>query len=360
MATKKFNQMTTKKLNALLATASDEDKVAIKAILTAREQFRACKQAPAATEEEAPAATEEEAPAATEKNGNEATQEKKLKMTDEERHALAEELKANINHRCQAVPFNTAEWVDGYIAGVIEEKRSNKVLYAIKTDDGRRIVKVHDSNLVKILDEVIVPEKKARTRKTKDGDAEKVEWTPEAIAEEVNKVIGNVGKIVEIEKYRTTDENGEEHIETISGRITAIVPDKRAQRLLYRISVPTPIEGNPLAVKIMHKVVTAEGLQIAEEFDTEGQELNAKYRGRREAAAARTPLTPQDRVIRCEENLKKAEEKLQKATEELEAKKKQLEEAKAELNTYLATQTGEAPAEESAAEAPAEETESLA
>lgn len=358
MATKKFNQMTTKKLNALLATASDEDKAAIEAVLAAREQA----QAPAAAEEApAEAATEEtaeETSAATEET--KATQEKKLKMTDEERHALAEELKANINHRCQAVPFNTAEWVDGYIAGVIEEKRSNKVLYAIKTDDGRRIVKVHDSNLVRILDEVVVPEKKIRTRKAKDGDVEKVEWTPEAIAEEVNKVIGNVGKTVEIEKYRTTDENGEEHIETISGRIVAIVPDKRAQRLLYRISVPTPIEGNPLAAKIMHKVVTAEGLQIAEEFDAEGQELNAKYCDRREAAAARTPLTPQDRVIRCEENLKKAEEKLQKATEELEAKKKQLEEAKAELNAYLAAQTGGAPAEEPAAEAPAEETDPLA
>lgn len=383
MATKKFNQMTTKKLNALLATASDEDKAAIEAVLAAREQT----QAPAATEE-APAEAAPAAPAATEEtaeetpltpeeeaaikaaeengglnplyNGSKATQEKKPKMTDEKRHALAEELKANINHRCQAVPFNTVEWIDGYIAGVIEEKRSNKVLYAIKTDDGRRIVKVHDSNLVRILDEVVVLEKKARTRKAKDGDVEKVKWTPEAIAEEVNKVIGNVGKTVEIEKYRTTDENGEEHIETISGRIVAIMPDKRTQRLFYRISVPTPIEGNPLAAKIMHKAVIAEGLQIAEEFDAEGQELNAKYCDRREAAAARALLTPQDRVIRCEENLKKAEEKLQKATEELETKKKQLEEAKAELDVYLAAQTGETPAEEPAAEAPAEETDPLA
>lgn len=373
MATKRFSQMTTKKLNALLATASDEDKKAIEAVLAAREQAQApaAPAAPETTAEETPASEEETQLSPEEEaaikaaeengglnpvyNGSKATQEKKPKMTDEERHVLAEELKKNINHRCQAVPFNTAEWVDGYIAGVIEEKRSNKVLYAIKTDDGRRIVKVHDSNLVRILDEVVVPEKKARIRKTKDGDVEKIEWTPEAIAEEVNKVIGNVGKIIEIEKYRTTDENEEEHIETISGRIVAIVPDKRAQRLLYRISVPTPIEGNPLAAKIMHKVVTAEGLQIAEEFDAEGQKLNAKYCDRREAAAARAPLTPQDRVIRCEENLKKAEEKLQKATEELEAKKKQLKEAKAELDAYLAAQIGEAPAE-----APAEETDPLA
>lgn len=371
MVTKKFSQMTTKKLNALLATASDEDKKAIEAVLAAREQAQA-PAAPEATAEETPAApaSEEETQLSPEEeaaikaaeengglnplyNGSKATQEKKPKMTDEDRHALAEELKKNVNHRCQAVPFNTAEWVDGYIAGVIEEKRSNKVLYAIKTDDGRRIVKVHDSNLVRILDEVVEPEKKARARKAKDP-ADKVEWTPEAIAEEVNEVIGNVGKPVEFEKYRTTDENGEEHIEMVIGRIVAIVPDKRAQRLLYRISVPAPIEGNPLATKTMHKVVKAEGIKIAEEFDEEGAQLNAKYLERREAAATRTPLTPQDRVIRCEENVKKAEEKLQKAQEELEAKKKQLEDAKKELDEYLAGQangeTAEAPAETTAEE----------
>ena len=383
MATKKFSQMTTKKLNALLATASDEDKKAIEAVLAAREQAQA-PAAPAAREQAqapaapaAPEATAEETPASEEEtqlspeeeaaikaaeendglnplyNGSKATQEKKPKMTDEDRHALAEELKKNVNHRCQAVPFNTIEWVDGYIAGVIEEKRNNKVLYAIKTDDGRRIVKVHDSNLVRILDEVVEPEKKAHARKAKDP-ADKVEWTPEVIAEEVNEVIGNVGKTVEFEKYRTTDENGEEHIEMVIGRIVAIVPDKRAQCLLYRISVPAPIEGNPLATKTMHKVVKTEGLKIAEEFDEEGAQLNAKYLERREAAATRTPLTSQDRVIRCEENVKKAEEKLQKAQEELEAKKKQLEDAKKELDEYLAGQangeTAEAPAETTAEE----------
>ena len=371
MATKKFSQMTTKKLNALLATASEEDKKAIEAVLAAREQAQAFA-APETTAEETPAApaSEEETQLSPEEeaaikaaeengglnplyNGSKATQEKKPKMTDEDRHALAEELKKNVNHRCQAVPFNTVEWVDGYIAGVIEEKRSNKVLYAIKTDDGRRIVKVHDSNLVRILDEVVEPEKKARARKAKDP-ADKIEWTPEAIAEEVNEIIGNIGKTVEFEKYRTTDENGEEHIEMVVGRIVAIVPDKRAQRLLYRISVPAPIEGNPLATKTMHKVVKAEGIKIAEEFDEEGAQLNAKYLERREAAATRTPLTPQDRVIRCEENVKKAEEKLQKAQEELEAKKKQLEDAKKELDEYLAGQangeTAEAPAETTAEE----------
>lgn len=357
MATKKFSQMPTKKLNALLATASDEDKAEIEAVLAAREQAPVSGETQSEVanpvqefeDTENPLTPEEEAAIkAAEENGginpmsnsSKATQEKKPKMTDEDRHALAEELKKNVNHRCQAVPFNTVEWVDGYIAGVIEEKRSNKVLYAIKTDDGRRIVKVHDSNLVRILDEVVEPEKKVRARKAKDP-VDKIDWTPEAIAEEVNEVIGNVGKPVEFEKYRTTDENGEEHIEMVIGRIVAIVPDKRAQHLLYRISVPAPIEGNPLATKTMYKVVKAEGIKIAEEFDEEGAQLNAKYLERREAAATRTPLTPQNRVIRCEENVKKAKEKLQKAQEELEAKKKQLEDAKKELDEYLAAQVNE-------------------
>lgn len=377
MATKNFVQMTTKKLNALLATASDEDKAAIQAVLEAREQATApAAEAPAAPAAEAPAAeapkaaqefedetplTEEEKAAleAAEANGginsmyNGNTGEKKQKMTDEERRALAEELKKNINHRCQAVPFNTVEWVDGFIAGVIEEKRSNNVLYAIKTDDGRRIVKVYNSNLVRIFDEVIELKKKVRTYKTKNV-VEKVEWTPEVIAEEVNEVIGNVGKTVEFEKYRTTDENGEEHIETATGRIAAIIPDKRARRLLYRISVPAPVEGNPLATKTVYRVVKSEGLVIAAELDAEGAEFNAKYRERREAAATRTLITPQDRYVKCEENLKKAEEKLQKVQEEFEAKKQQLEKAKKELDAYFAAQAGEtaAPAEN---EEPADE-----
>ena len=364
MATKKFAQMRTKSLKALLETASEEDKVAIEAVLAEREKASAAVAetplTPLTPEEETPLTPEEEAAlkAAEENCGvnpmyTGRTAERKPKASDEERHALAEKLKAEVvNHRCQAVPFNTVEWVDGYIAGVIEEKRNNKVLLAIKTDDGRRIVKVHDSNLVRILDETIEPEKKTRTgRKPKDV-SEKIEWTPEAIADEVNKIIGNVGKGVAFEKYRTTDENGEEHIEMISGRIVAIVPDKRTQHLLYRILVPAPIESNPFATKTMHKVVTTEGLLIAGEFDAEGAQLNAKYLERREAAATRTPLTPQDRIIRCEENVKKAEEKLQKAQEELEARKKQFEDIKKELDEYLAGQQGasEAPVEVSTEE----------
>ena len=108
MTTKKFAQMTTKKLNALLATASDEDKKAIEAVLAAREQAQTPKAeeiAEVSAAEETSLTPEEEAAikAAEENgginplyNGSKATQEKKPKMTDEERHTLAEELKKNM------------------------------------------------------------------------------------------------------------------------------------------------------------------------------------------------------------------------------------------------------------------------
>lgn len=351
---KKFAQMATKKLNALLETANDEDKKEIEAVLAAREQAQTEKidevevmdeddENPLTPEEEAAIKSAEENGGLNPMyNGSKSTQEKKQKMTDEERHLLAEELKVNINHRCQAVPFNTVEWVDGYIAGVIEEKRTNKVLYAIKTDDGRRIVKVSDSNLVRIFDDIVEVQKKSRgpRKQSNKPKAERVEWTSEAIADAVNEVICNVGKFVKFEKYRTIDESDNEHIEYNEGRIVAIVPDKRTQKLLYRISVPAPVEGNPYAVKCMYKVVTAD-LQISNEFDAEGEELNIKYCERRNAAVVRSNLTPQDRLVKCEEALKKAEDKLRKATEELEAKKQQLEKARVELDEWLNSQSNE-------------------
>lgn len=345
--TTKFEKMATKKLQALLSTANDEDKVLIQQELERRNQpEKKAKLGLTEYESEEPLTAEEQALIdEAEKNGGKNPlyneHKKAAKLTDEQRHELAETLKANINHRCQAVPFNTAEWVNGYIAGVIEEKRTNKVLYAIKTDDGRRIVKVHDSNLVRIFDEIVEVQKTVRTRTS--SKVEKSEWTPEMIADEVNAVIENVGKKVTFVKYETVDADGNKQSEMAEGRIVAIVPDKRAQRILYRILVEAPTESNPNGTKTVHKVAKSEGLNIAEEFDAEGQELNAKYRGRREASATRSPLTIQDRVARCEENLKKAEERLAMAKTVLETKKQQLEEAKAELEAFLKAQTEAAP-----------------
>ena len=340
MATLNFSRMATRKLNALLATASEEDKVKIEQVLAERKQQA---QSPA-EEMQSPAEEQEELTpeeqaiiAEAEKNGGinpmyEKREAEHKKATDEELQALANELKANVNHKCQVVPFNTIEWVEGYIAGVIVEKRSRKVMYAVKTVDGRRIVKVHDSKLIKVLDEVVNDTQ--RTASTRKANTTKVEWTPETMNEEIEKVLPNVGKLV---TFRRT---GEAHSdEEFVGRIVAITPDKRVSRLLYRIQVAAPTEEDPEATKIMHKVSTSKEIEIAEEYDELGAELNKKYIERRESS--RTALTPQEKVVLYEANLKKAEEKLAQVQAQVEVKRQQLEEAKAELQKFLDSQAEE-------------------
>ena len=304
MAQKDFSQMTTKKLRALYKSANEEDKLAIEKVLSAREQN-------VTTEE---AATEE---AATEKAATEETTKKAPKMTDEDRHALAEELKANIGRKCQVVPFGTIEWIDGYIAGVIEDKKANKVLYSIKAANGKKIIKTPHNPLLRIFEERVDVTIRSRAAKT-----EKVEWTPEIVEAEMNKVSGNVGRIAQV----TKNENA------ISARIIAISADKRVNKLLYKL---VEIETG----KIFHKVTNAADIVIAEDFDDEGLALNTKFIERRQVAANRAALTPEDRVLACEESVKKAQEKVQKAEAELEAKRSQLEDAKAELEKYLAEQS---------------------
>lgn len=346
MATKNFSKMTTKKLEALLETASDEDRVAIMEVLAKRTEAQApaapATQAPVEFEDEEPLTPEQEAALkaaeeqfdAQKENASEAKPEKKPKMTDDERKALVEKLKENINHRCEVVPFNTIDWVPGYIAGVIDDKRSGKVLYAIKTDDGRRIVKVSDSNLLRIKEETVVIEKKPRVREPKER-VERPEWTAEIVADEISKVIGNVGKTISFKQYDSVDEEGNKIPVMKSGRIVAITPDKRVQRLLYKVQVLVPTADDPNAYRIVHKMVGADTFTIEDEFDEIGKEINEKYRTRRESIANRVVLTPQDKVTRCEEALAKAEAELKKAQERIELKKRLLEEAKAELNEFL-------------------------
>ena len=333
MATKDFSKMATKKLNALLETASDEDRVAIQDILDARAQAlkapakgstaQVMGQAegqeynnpePLSPVEEELLKKAEEKPA------------KAKKLTDEERIALAEELREKVvNHRCQVVPFNTIDWVDGTIVGIVEEKRANKVLLAIKLDDGRRVVKVHDSNLLRIFEETVEPTKRASLR---NGE-KREEWTPEKMEAEVMEAAVNVGKFVTLKEGETE----------VVGRVMAVIPEKRSQRCLYRIEVEAPTEDNPKAIRTIHKVSASTDLTFSEDFDEKGKELNTKFIERRERAAAKAPLTPESRVVLAEEALKKAEEALKKAETILATRKEALEIAKKELDEFLANRT---------------------
>lgn len=328
---KKFESMSTAKLKALYGTASEEDRQVILSVLEARGE-----QVEDDTQDEAGAAEAGAAEAGAAEASEVATKgrSKKAHMPESELLELAESLRTNINHRCQVVPFNTAEWVDGYIAGIMPEKRSGKVLYAIKTDDGRRIVKVHNSQLIRIFDEVVEVAATVRRATHSNGRTTRVELTEEEFSALCADAMANVGKAVKVEKLRTTDADGKENIEYSEGRIIGVVPDKRSGTIQYRIQVSTPTEADPEATRIMHKRPTA-ALIISEDFDEFGKALNEKYLAHRAELNERNGTTVQDRVRICEEAVKKTEEQIEKLKAQLEIKQERLAKAKEELEEQL-------------------------
>ena len=346
MATKNYEKMTTKKLEALLKIASDEEKALINEELQKRaEAKKASQSAEASKATEATKVPETKAELSPEETaaieGAEETTAKveklkKAKLSLEELSKIADECQANVKHKCQIVPFNTAIWVNGVIVGVVVDKRSSSVLYAVKTEDGRRIVKKYDSPLIKIFDEIDENTPSHRGRAKSEGAAtvtEAGDWDMEA---DIEKFIVNVGRKIKFDAFGTGEE--------FEGRIMALVPDKRVNRILYRIKVVDEELG---IEKIMHKVATSTGFTIAEDFDEEGAKFNEQYCARRNRASAQA--TPEERVAICEEAVKKAEAAFEKAKAALEAKKAQLEAAKAELNKSVETEVAAAENSETAA-----------
>lgn len=323
MATKDFTKMTTTKLNALLATASDEDKVKIQEVLDARAQAeKPAAQGQAEGQEYndpdyTPSPEEEAAYEEAEKNGGKAP--RKARRTDEEVAALAEELQVNIGHKCSVMPANTPEWVDGVITGVRGDKRAAQVFYVVKLDTGKTVVKAHDSNLIRIFDETV--EMTAKRRATKDKTA----WTEEDVINGVAELTPNVGKLVTLEDGSV-------------GRIVSIVPEKRSQTFLLRIEVAAPTDVNPDATKTVHKVSTATAIVIEPDFDEAGAEMNAKFIARREKATTKEPVTPESKLAKAQEALVKAQEALAKAQAALEAKQTAFSEAQAEYDAWKAGQ----------------------
>lgn len=345
MAQKNFTQMPTKKLNALLATASDEDKVLIEKVL---EQRNVAKDAipntisAELTQEEQEAIEKAENSTSHSQNAVAKKQvtTKEPKMTDEQREALANELRGTVvNHRCSVVPFNTLEWVEGVIVGIIEEKRTNKVLYAVKTDDGRRIVKAYGSDLIKISDEVVEPIKKSRGRKTKlDENGNPITkviglWSDDDIEKAINEVIGNVGKTVSYPKTGAMGVVIEGVTET--GRIVSLVPNKRQHTILYRIEVDQPNATEDSEKKYAHKVSSNTNLIIAEDLDEIGKKINESFVNRHNNISVKVKRTPIEVLNDAKAAVLKAEENVEKANAVLEKRKQALEAAQATYNNSI-------------------------
>lgn len=301
---KNFATMTSKKLNALLETANEADAAEIKKILEARNQkpVEAKSKVAAESVTAAEPALAEDAGAKAPANETEEQKAAREKAEEEAREALTAELKEkHMNHRCKVVPFGQIEYVNGTIVGVMHDKRNKKVMYAIRLEDGRRILKSTTAKYFEIFEDVNTDVKVKATRSGGTRKELNPDWDADA---EAAKHYEHVGKLIAI------DEN-------TNARITAIVPDKRSQRILYRAEYKierTVDDKVEVEVKVVHKTSNPE-LIASLKTDELTPELNAKYVKRREEAASRPSSTPKTyeekladldaRIARIEETRKK-------------------------------------------------------
>lgn len=338
MATKKFAQMSTKKLNALLETASEEDAVAIKAILESRNAQQAGTQASEGAElsdEEKQAIEAAEKAAAPEETKSTDGEKKKggrkasPKMSEEELLEAEKLAKENVGHRCSVLLPGTAVRVDGTILTTLKDRRAMQVYYQIETDaiddmESRKIYKRYGSEEITVLDEVVELKKKTASKaRMAKAKMDAGEW--EAEAEAIKEVAGaNVGKTVQLDENTT-------------GRIVSLLNDKRSGGMYYRIEFEDELGVKKVCHKVINytkaedgSIVLAELEGLAAELDEKGQEMNQAFQERK-AREPRKMLTPEEKVLAAEEAVKKAEASLQKAQETLESRKTALATAKAEL-----------------------------
>ena len=319
-----FKKMSDEELVALQETADEQTVAAIEAELESR--ATAAAEAEATAEE--PIAEPTEAEAEVEAESTEDTKAAELE-------ALLAKCQENVGHRCKLVPVGTIEWEEGTVVGCVKIKRSNTIAYAVKLDNGKRVVKNYKAPLFEILDEVVERAKVTRHA----GSRTKAElWSDERMAEEIAKYIGNVGRAIVI-KGATEEEN-------VTGQITGIVPVKRSNSILYRVAIPAPTEENPEAVTIVHKSVANTDAYDIMDATEESNAFNANYMARRENLANRTPLTGAELVLDLELKLEKAKDAVKKAEERVATLEKAIAEKKAQLEATAAEPAAESSEEE--------------
>lgn len=346
MATKDFNKLTTKKLQALLETASEEDKVVIQKVLNTRSQKAADEVTKTATStvvemapeselspEEEAAIAQAEKDLADKQTGKEVKTKKML--AEEEIEAIKAQCAENIGYRCEVLPYGEVEWRKAIIIGVMHDKRSNAVMYRIKEEEtGKVSHKAYDAKILRISDEKVEITRSARGVSANGSNNKQPKRTEKEALKLKEDAKQNVAKIVLVRI-------GEE---TKQGTIVGVMHDKRSNAVMYRID----LEG-----KTIYKAVGSDIVTITEQID---EEVLARHNKALAAAEARekalAEMTPEKRVQQAEADVKKAEESLKNAMERLEVAKKRLvaaQEAYAketEAPQEEATETAEAPQEE--------------
>lgn len=380
MATVRFAQMATKKLQKLVnnPATSDEDKVAIQAILDKRQ---AATQAPAdngaalSPEEQAAIdAAEKEAAKQNSEAGENKEAKPKAKAKAKAKRAAKpkqsmEELDAEVTmandkalgHRCEALMPGTAIKVSGYVKGVLKEKRSMRCYLLIQSDvtdenpAGRQFYKVFKE--VTILPETVELHKAKKTAARRKAQVDTEEWM--AQADEIVEAAGSyVGRQVDLGDDTKTD-----------ARIETIIKDKRSCTVFFRIGFKDENGARRFTHKAIHstkdeaeggKVVITEpeGLLPLDDTDEIYKAFQTKWLTRAERQP-RTTLTPEEKVIRAEEALNKAKRALEKAQEALQNKQLAYDNARAALDAKHDEREANAEAEaKEAVDAAAAEAES--
>lgn len=358
----KFAQMATKKLQKLVndPATSDEDKVAIQAIIDKRQ---AAAQAPAgdgaalspeeqaaidAAENEAANQNSEADESKETKPKAKAKREAKPKQSMEELDA--EVAKANevaLGHRCEALMPGTVVKVGGYVKGVLKEKRAMRCYLLIQSDvtdenpAGRQFYKVFKE--VTILPETVELHKAKKTAARRKAQVDTEEWM--AQADEIVEAAGSyVGRQIDLDGDAKTD-----------SRIETIIKDKRSCTVFFRIGFKDENGAHKFTHKAIHstkdeaeggKVVITEpeGLLPLDDADETYKEFQTKWQTRAERQP-RTALTPEEKVIRAEEALNKAKKAFEKAKEALQNKQLEYDNAKAALDAKHDEQEANAEAE---------------
>lgn len=351
MATNKFKKLTTKKLNALLNSASEEEKALIQAELDKRSEAQAAAASAEAEQyhsngkghyemeaselspEEQAIVDAAEAEEKAEKADKATSKKTHLSMTPEEIEARKAEMTANVGHVVKVMPAGEVEWVEGYISGVQHDKRSNACMYIVKVE-GKTIRKAYGAKSLIIseeIKEIVKAEKKAKEAKA-TGEA-RVKRTYEEAVELRDNAQPNVGRYAMLPV-------GEEKVKVYAN---GIMLDKRSNAVLYAFKNE---EG-----KTLYKAVDNQTIEWLDEW-------NEKKRAA--VSAPKTSLNPKQKHEDLEAKLRKAEEAAAKAQAKVDELKALYEASKTACEEWLATDEGKAFVESEATEQTAETTEEAA
>lgn len=239
------------------------------------------------------------------------------KKSDAELKEIAEKVSININHRCQFVPKDENEWIDGVICSVQYSTTTQDVFYSILADNGSRYTKNINSEYIKISEEYVevVPVYKLKSDKLESED-----WSKDKSFNEYSYLIGKL-----IDNIITP--NGESH----TGRIVDIVPKKQTHKVEAKIRVYQFFGDsmNPKQVKVSR---TINDTFLNQRIYSDGESRNIRdiYMQRKHERENRALPNPLQRIALCQRAVENARLNVKKANEILDAKLRTLAEAENE------------------------------